>query len=107
MFLSLERTSAMNKDRPYLSEERGRAGDGIDQRKIPYPVGLDETDEINGFNKTGEDDSDPPKFRRSPKDEGWEGPKGEKKRKIEKDPPEKDPEKEFPWPVSPLGEKIP
>jgi hypothetical protein len=41
------------KDRPDLREERGRAGNRVDQRKIASPVGLDKTDKIDGLEKAG------------------------------------------------------
>jgi hypothetical protein len=40
-------------------------------------------------------------------DNGRRDSKSDEKRKIENDTPEKDPEEEFEWPISPLCKKIP
>jgi hypothetical protein len=41
------------------------------------------------------------------KNEGWESPKTDEEREVEKDTPQKNPEIEFHRPVATLGEKIP
>lgn len=94
------------EDRPDLGEERGRAGDRVDQGEITSAVALNKTDEIDGLKKAG-GESEPPEFGRGLKEEGWESSKGDEKWEVEKDSPQKDPEEEFSWPVSSLGKKIP
>jgi len=39
------------EDGPDLGEERGGAGDGIDQGEIPNPISLNQADEIDRFEK--------------------------------------------------------
>jgi hypothetical protein len=91
---------------PYLRKDWSRAGDGIDEGEIAFPVGLDETDEIDGFKKT-RGDNQPPEFRWRLDEEGWKDTEGNEEWEIENRSPEKHPEKEFDGPVSLLGKEIP
>jgi hypothetical protein len=97
---------ANKKDGPDLGEERGRAGDRVDQGEITFPVGPNKTEEIDGFEEAG-GSGKPPEFESGMGEQGGKDSETDEERKVEKDPPEKDPEKKFPWPISPLGEEIP
>ena len=89
---------------PYLCEEWGGAGDGIDEGEISLSIGFDKTDKVNGFKKAGGDDQ-PPEFRWGLDEERGKDTKGDEEWKIEQGSPEKHPEKEFEGPVSLLGQE--
>ena len=70
---SLKRNNFSDKKKsPDLGKERGRARDGVDQREVGHPVGLDEADEIDGL--------DDARSERDSKD--FEGELTEKDRQI-------------------------
>jgi len=91
---------------PQLSENRSRARNGIDQGEVSHPIGLNQADKIDGFKETREDD-DPPKLGRGLEKKGWECSHPDQYRKIEKNAPEKNPEKKFDGPVPFLRNKVP
>jgi len=91
---------------PYLCEERGGPGDGIDKGEISFSIGFNKADKVNGFKKARRDDQ-PPEFRRGMNQKRGKDAKGDEEGKIEQGSPQKHPEKEYEGPVSLLGEKVP
>jgi hypothetical protein len=82
------------KDRPNLGEERGGTGDRIDQGEITFPVGRNQTDEIDRLEKAG-GEAEAPECGRGVNEKGGKNSESNKKRKIKDDTQEEDPEKEF------------
>lgn len=103
---SLRKSFPDKEDRPDLREERGRAGDRVDQGEIASPVGLNKTDEIDGLEKTG-GDGETPEFGRGMGEKRRKNTKSDEERKIKDDTQEEDPKKEFSGPVSSLRKEIP
>jgi len=69
-------------------------------------LGFDKADEVDGFEKAGED-YDPPQSGRSLKDESGKNTQGKEEGQIEEDPKEENPEEKSNRPVSPLHSEIP
>jgi len=94
------------KNRPNLGEERGGTGDRIDQGEITFPVGRNQTDEIDRLEKAG-GEGEAPEFGRGVDEKGRNNNENNKKGKIKDDTQEEDPEEEFPWPIPSLRKEIP
>jgi hypothetical protein len=89
-----------------LGEQRGRAGDRVDQGQITSPIRCNKTDEIDRLEKTG-GEGKAPECGRSLDEKGGKDAESNEKRKVKDDPQEEDPEEEFSWPVPSLSEEIP
>jgi hypothetical protein len=81
---SLERNHFSDKEEsPDLSEERGRARDGVDQGEIGHPVSLDEAYEIDGLDQA-RDESDAKGFEGELTEKDWKITKPGQEGQIEK-----------------------
>lgn len=69
-------------------------------------LGFDKADEVDGFEKAGED-YDPPQSGWSLNDESRKKTQGKEEGQIEEDPKEENPEEKSNRPVSPLHSEIP